>query len=225
MRLAVILHCDFEGPAYIKDWAEENHHQLEEIHIYKDGVLPAGHYDGYIFMGGSMSSNDHSELFWLIDEKQFISNLIRENKKVLGICLGAQLIANSVGCRVVPMPKKEIGWFDVYLNENRDIIPEFDIIETLHWHGEEIIPNERIEVLGKSQQCDVQIFKVNNNCYGFQCHLEQTMESLIDMYANCFDDIEDSPNTQQYDALFDPEDIFVANNQLLGKFLDNFFSY
>jgi GMP synthase-like glutamine amidotransferase len=225
MRIAVILHCDFEGPAYIKDWAEENHHSLEEIHIYKDGVLPSDNYDGYIFMGGNMSSNDHSEFFWLIDEKQFISNLIKANKKVLGICLGAQLIANAVGCRVVPMPQKEIGWFDVYLNENRDIIPEFDIIETLHWHGEEILPNDRIEIIGKSQQCDVQIFKVNDNCYGFQCHLEQTMDSLIDMYANCFDDIDDSPNTQQYDALFDPEDLFAANNKLFSKFLDQFFAY
>lgn len=225
MKIAVILHCDFEGPAYISEWAETNHHQIEEIHIYKDGVIPSEVFDGYIFMGGNMSSNDHGELIWLLDEKQFISNLIRENKKVLGICLGAQLIANAVGCKVVQMPKKEIGWFDVYLTPNRDIVPEYDIIETLHWHGEEIIPNERLEIIGKSAQCDVQIFKVNDNCYGFQCHLEQTMDSLIDMYANCFDDIEDSPNTQQYDALFDSDDIFDANNRLFGKFLDKFFAY
>ncbi len=223
MRIAVVLHCDFEGPAYIADWAADNGHDLEEIHIYEDGVMPEDEYDGYIFMGGNMSANDHNELFWLIDEKQFISNLIRANKKVLGICLGAQLVASSVGCKIVPMQQKEIGWFDVILEENRDIIPEFDIIETLHWHGEEIIPNDRIHIIGKSAQCDVQIFKVNDNCYGFQCHLEQTMDSLIDIYAHCFDDIEDNPYTQSHDNLFDSDDIFDANNILLANFLNNFF--
>lgn len=223
MRLAVILHCNFEGPAYIADWAAENGHELDEIHIYKDGIMPEDEYDGYIFMGGNMSSNDHNELFWLLDEKQFISNLIRANKKVLGICLGAQLVASAVGCKVVPMPQKEIGWYDVILAKDRDIIPEFDIIETLHWHGEEIIPNDKIQIIGKSAQCDVQIFKVNDNCYGFQCHLEQTMDSLIDLYAHCFDDLDDNPSTQDHDNLFDSDDIFDANNELLSNFLNNFF--
>ena len=223
MRIAVILHCSFEGPAFIADWAKENGHELDEIHIYEDGVMPEDEYDGYIFMGGDMSVNDHNELTWILDEKQFINNLIRANKKVLGICLGAQLIASTQGCSVVPMRQKEIGWFDVYLEENREIIPEFDIIETLHWHGDEIIPNEKIHVIGKSAQCDVQIFKVNDNCYGFQCHLEQTMDSLIDIYAHCFDDIDDSPFTQQHDDLFHSDVILDDNNKIFAHFLNNFF--
>lgn len=223
MRIAVIIHCDFEGPAYIEQWAEDNGHELEEVHIYKDGVMPGDDYDGFIFMGGNMSVNDHNKLAWILDEKQYINNLIRANKKVLGICLGAQLVASAVGCKVVPMRKKEIGWFDVYLEEDRDIIPEFDIIETLHWHGEEIIPNDRLEIIGKSAKCDVQIFKINDNCYGFQCHLEQTMDSLINMYAHCFDDIEDTPDTQDDDHLFHSDEIFDDNNKVFAHFLNNFF--
>lgn len=224
MRLAAIIHSHFEGPAFIADWAIDSGHDLEEIHIYKDGTMPSDDYDGFIFLGGTMSANDDDECLWLLDEKQFISNLIRQNKKVLGICLGAQLVANAVGCDIAPMKQKEIGWFDVYLSEDRgDIIPEYDIIETLHWHGEEIIPNEKIEILGTSQQCDVQIFKVNDNCYGFQCHLEHTMDSLINLYAHCFDDIDEGPFTQDHDRLFFSDEIFDQNNEMLAHFLNNFF--
>src|SRR5690606_1983497 len=89
-------------------------------------------------MGGPMSVNDEHALPWLIDEKQFVRQMIASGKPVLGICLGAQMIASAMGAAVYPSTQAEIGWFPLYRDAGLPgaVFPFPPTCTVLHWHGE-----------------------------------------------------------------------------------------
>ncbi len=118
LRIHCLLHEDFEGIGCIADWISLHGHDVSFTEFYQDAALPPGNkVDFLIIMGGSMSVNDEATLPWLADEKVFVKALIDANKPVLGICLGAQLIANVLGASVYPNSSKEIGWLPVVLSD------------------------------------------------------------------------------------------------------------
>lgn len=131
---------------------------------------------GLILMGGPMSVND--DLAWVDDEIRVIRDFVRRGKPVLGICLGAQLIAKAVGARVYRNPVKEIGWAPVYWTDQAGTDPLFRGFthpETLfHWHGETFDLPDGAEHLAYSEVCANQAFRIAGNVYGLQFHAEVT---------------------------------------------------
>ena len=114
MRAHYLQHVPFEGLGIIKPWLKVQGYELTNTPFYESALLPdPGEIDLLIVMGGPMSVNDEAEFPWLIDEKRFIRRCIEEDTSVLGICLGAQLIASSLQSRVYPNRVKEIGWFPI----------------------------------------------------------------------------------------------------------------
>jgi len=161
---------------------------------------------GLILLGGAMSVND--DLAWLGGEMHAIRDALHRGKPVLGICLGAQLIAKALGARVYRNPVKEIGWAPVYWTEQAagdQLLRGFSQPETLfHWHGETFDLPDGAERLAYSKACVNQAFRVAGNVYGLQFHVEVTpaiiedwcrsdeacgsareMVAPIDAYANC----------------------------------------
>jgi GMP synthase-like glutamine amidotransferase len=113
MRLHWLQHVPFEGLGYIKDWAEEQGFDITCTRLYEGEELPKmDEFDWLIVMGGPMGIFDYNDHPWLTDEKEFIELAIDEEKTVIGICLGAQLIATALGAEVKNNPVKEIGWYD-----------------------------------------------------------------------------------------------------------------
>lgn len=137
-----------------------------------------------------MSVNDEGRLPWLRDEKRFLAEAIAGGKAVLGICLGAQLIASALGTRVYPAPEKEIGWFPVFaepVGAGTFVFPEST--EVFHWHGETFSLPPGASHLASSAACQLQAFQIGARVIGLQFHLETTPESAEAIIGNCADEL------------------------------------
>jgi len=143
---------------------------------------------GLIFMGGPMSAND--SLSYIRREIDLIEAAIAQNRPVLGICLGAQLIAKALGAPVYRNAVKEIGWFPVSWTEEagRDGLftgltqPEI----VFHWHGETFDLPPGASRLAASEACRNQAFRFRENVYGLQFHLEVMPEMIAEWCAADF---------------------------------------
>ena len=137
MNVHFILHVPFETPGTLIEWCRENDHKISFTKIYESSFfIPLSEIDLMVIMGGPMSVHDEEQYEWLKVEKLFIESYIANGKKVLGICLGSQLLAEVLGSRVFQNEEKEIGWWPVTKMEHsilRNIPGSF---ETFHWHGE-----------------------------------------------------------------------------------------
>ena len=188
MRIHIIQHESFESPAIIEHWIRKKNYKLSFTKFYEDGRLPEiNEFDWLIIMGGPMSANNEDKFPWLKEEKIFIKKAIDENKKVLGICLGSQLIASSLGSRVFRNKFKEIGWMNVSLTENAKdnyifgSLPE--TINVCQWHGDTFDLPEGAVHIAYSEACKNQAFVYKERVVGLQFHLEfteDTIKGLID---------------------------------------------
>ena len=133
-------------------------------------------YDGLIVLGGPMSVNDSHRLLHLATELKLIEDAMRREVPVLGICLGAQLIAKTLGAAVYRNPEKEIGWYDVSPTDDASSDPllmELQKTEKIfQWHGETFDIPQTTRHLAFSSLCANQAFRYGANVYGFQFHME-----------------------------------------------------
>jgi GMP synthase-like glutamine amidotransferase len=114
MRAHYFQHVPFEGLGSIAPWLRRQGYEISKTEFFSSATLPAlADMDLLIVMGGPMSVNDEHRLPWLVPEKRFLYDAIACGVPVLGICLGAQLIASALGARVYRNREKEIGWFPV----------------------------------------------------------------------------------------------------------------
>ena len=197
MKLHWLQHVPFEGLGIIEKRVEANGFEISRTRLFAGEQLPGiGSFDWLVVMGGPMGIYDHKEHPWLVAEKQFIKTAIDAGKTVLGICLGAQLIADVLGAKVYPGPQKEIGWFPIQRTEGApELIPEE--LTAFHWHGDTFdIPEGAIR-LASSEACKNQGFVYNNRVVGLQFHLETTPESMEALIENCGDELTDTTPTIQ----------------------------
>ena len=151
-------------------------------------------YDGLVVLGGPMSVNDDDRLPHLVTEMKLIEAALSRNLPVMGICLGAQLIAKTLGAAVYPNQEKEIGWYDVSPTDHAQSDPLLGVFSAtekiFQWHGETFDIPKSTSHLAFSSLCANQAFRYGANVYGFQFHLEVTPEMIADWLtqdANCGD--------------------------------------
>lgn len=226
MQAHCFQHVAFEGMGAIEQWLNDNNFNISYTRFYENNVLPdIDNIDWLIIMGGPMSINDEEAYPWLVQEKQFIQNCIAQQKTVIGICLGSQLIAGAMGCNVYKNKIKEIGWFPIIRLANTNFTREIDfpdIITVFHWHGETFdLPKDGI-LIASSENCKNQIFTVGKNVIGFQCHLETTETSLKALADNCADEINPKPFIQTAKEMIQQYPKHANQmHQLLFKMLDH----
>jgi len=196
MRIVCLTHVSFEGPARIESWAKLRGHKLRTVRADLESLPAPSSADMLIVMGGPMSVND--ELDWLRDEALLVETYLRTKRPILGVCLGAQMLAKVLGARVYPSGVKEIGWWNVECRElepalspplPRGFIP-------LHWHGETFDLPQGAERLARSEAVENQAFLANRNAVGLQFHIEATPRSVEELVAGAGKDI-DSGRWQQ----------------------------
>ncbi len=174
-------------------------------------------YDGLVILGGPMSVNDAHRLPHLNTEMRLIEQALRRSLPLLGICLGAQLIAKTLGARVYPNAEKEIGWYDVSPTDHAEsdpLLAEFQPTEKIfQWHGETFeIPKAGLH-LAFSSLCANQAFRYGANVYGFQFHLEVD-EPMIHRWLRV------AENKKEILALggkIDPEQIHAETPRHIGR--------
>jgi GMP synthase-like glutamine amidotransferase len=189
MKVHVLQHVPFEGLGSIAGWLDEHQAHVGWTRFFAgESVPPVDALDLVIAMGGPMSVNDEAELPWLETEKQFVRYAIARDVPVLGVCLGAQLVASALGSRVYPGPFKEIGWFPVRAVDPSPGVSTFRFPReslVFHWHGETFdLPAGAVR-LASSDGCENQAFQLKQNVIGLQFHLETTPDSAVDLVENC----------------------------------------
>jgi GMP synthase-like glutamine amidotransferase len=224
MHAHYLQHVQFEGLGCIRPWLLSEGYEISSTRLYESITLPSlDGLDLLVVMGGPMSVNDKDEYPWLAKEKAFIRRAIDSEIPVLGICLGAQLIASAMGANVYPNPEKEIGWFPVQgtspsISDSLFRFPPST--PAFHWHGETFDLPQGATRLASSEGCLNQAFQLGTSAIGMQFHLETTPESAQKIVSNCRDELAPSRYVQtEAEMLSAPPEQYHAINSLMRDVL------
>ena len=221
-QVQVLQHVPFEGLGSIAAWLAARRADVECTRLFAGDPLPrADRVDALIALGGPMSVNDEDVLDWLRPEKQLVRDAVARGIPLLGVCLGAQLIASALGARVYSGAAREIGWFPV--QGVPDVAPSFQLPpESLvfHWHGETFdLPAGAVR-LASSAACENQAFQVGRYVVAVQFHMETTPANVKTLVEHCRDELVPGPYVQsEHSLLVAPAERYAAVNRQMQHLL------
>lgn len=206
MNILCITHADFETPGIITKWAQDKGFDFTVKKPYQQEQLPEiDAYDMLIVMGGPQGATQLDDTPYLYDEIKLIQQAIKQDKKILGFCLGAQLIGVALGADALKSPEKEIGVYPITLTDEgvkdsllQGLSKNFPVI---HWHNDMPGLSANAVILASSIGCPRQIVRYQPFIYGFQCHLEIDRRGIEDLINACPADLAPSRFTQSKEQL------------------------
>jgi GMP synthase-like glutamine amidotransferase len=185
MRVLVFQHIDVEHPGVFRDFLAADGIAWDAVRFDAGDPVPMlDRYDALFAMGGPMDAWEEDKYPWLKREKKAIREAVAERRMpFLGVCLGAQLLADALGGKVGPMAEPEVGVMDVELSVAGRLDPLFaglgPVCTCLQWHGAEVKkPPKDADVLASSPACPVQAFRVGRKAYALQYHVEPTADTV-----------------------------------------------
>ena len=225
MNTHYIQHVPFEGLGCIAEYFKSHGHALSATHIYRGESLPELEtIDWLVIMGGPMGVHDEISHPWLRDEKRYVESAIVAGKRVLGICLGAQIIADVMGAQVSRSEHREIGWFPIVRSGALDdtilapVIPAE--INAFHWHSDTFeIPSGAYPV-ASSEACKNQGFIADDRVVAFQFHLEASPELAEHLVEKLADDLDGSPYVQDATKILADASHYQQINDVMFATLD-----
>jgi GMP synthase (glutamine-hydrolysing) len=184
----ILQHIRWEKPGIISDCLESAGISTHIIRAFEGEPIPPAMNGaaGLVLMGGPMGVYDWLEFPFLLEEQRLIEQALKEDKPVLGVCLGCQLLAATLGAKVRKGEQKEIGWHPIALTEDaaeadplwRGVVPYFT---AFHWHGDVFTLPHRAVSLAYSELTSCQGFRYGKAAYGFLFHMEVTEQIINDM--------------------------------------------
>lgn len=221
MRIHSLQHVPFEDIGSLMHDMQAQDHQLSTTHWYKGDSAPSlDSFDVLIVMGGPMGAYDEDVYPWLTTEKKLIGDAIAAGRKIIGICLGAQLIASVLGATVTRNANREIGWFPLQINP-QSTHPIARILakcsKVFHWHGDTFALPANAQLIASSQACKNQAYVIDNQIYGFQFHLETTEKSARALIENCAEDLNNSTYVQTAEEIMQDKENFIAINKAMSE--------
>ena len=224
MNIHWLQHVPFEGLGAIERWAGSKGHTLSCTRLFAGDPLPEhSEFGMLVVMGGPMGIYDEQEYPWLITEKAFIRAAVEAGRPVLGICLGAQLLADVLGARVSANKEKEIGWFPVTRTDAvpsglQGVLPEKQTV--FHWHGDTFdLPTGAVH-LYISEGCRNQAFLYKDRVLALQFHLETTAESAMPLLKNCRHELVPGPWIQTEQEIIEGLEKFTGINLTMDGILE-----
>ncbi len=227
MKAHFFQHVPFENLGSIEPWLQSQNYAISHTPFFDQSgpqtLPPLADIDLLIILGGPMGVNDEAEFPWLAQEKEFICQAIAAGKPILGICLGAQLIASALGAKVYPNGMKEIGWFPITgrgNNANLDLFQFPASTEVFHWHGDTFDLPPGAERIASSQACQNQGFQIGRSVIGLQCHLETTPAGAQALVEHCGDELIPGPFVQDAATILaDNPERFATIEGLMSQLL------
>jgi GMP synthase-like glutamine amidotransferase len=191
MSVLILKNVPNEGPGTIEDFLVAHNIHYRIVDLSSENIPMTDDFDALVILGGPMSANDADKIPYIKKEIELVRDFTGKTKKVLGICLGAQIMARAFGARVYPGPEKEIGWYDIEIDysggtdrlmgrlarhpETGEYLKK---IKVFQWHGETFdIPEGGVRV-AKSRLYPNQAFRYGENAYAFQFHIEVREETI-----------------------------------------------
>src|SRR2546426_517147 len=185
-RLLVLQHIGCEPLGLIEPALKERGMEYRYVRLFAGEAIPKdlSGWDGLIALGGPMSANDGERLGFIADDLRLLTKVLEAGMPALGICLGAQLIAKAAGAEVTAGEEKEIGWYPLTLTEegkkDRLLAGLPDTFPVFQWHGETFdVPRGTVRLAG-SERYSNQAFRLGEQVYGLQFHLETTAPMIIE---------------------------------------------
>jgi GMP synthase (glutamine-hydrolysing) len=210
----------------METWFRAHGATITATYLYRGEALPQPQdFDWLVLMGGGMSVNDEAELPWLVAEKELVRRAIAADKHVLGVCLGAQLIASALGARVYKNAVKEIGWWKLAREESTANHPLSAALpneaEVFHWHGETFeLPPGAVR-LARSEACANQAVAIGRRVLGLQFHLETTEASARELIAGSAADLAmPGPFVQTAESMLAKPERFAVLNEGMARVLE-----
>ena len=227
MRIHYFQHVPYEGLACIEDWIKQKGYPLSVTRFYEGNPLPVVcSYDWLFVMGGPMGVYEREKYPWLEREIEHIRQAIETGKKIIGICLGNQLIAAALEQAVFPNKEPEIGFFPVKWTADAQNHPLFstfpDEMLVFHFHGDTFDLPYEARHLCFSEGAKNQGFLYKEKVLGLQYHFELTEEAAIDMIEHNIDQVKPARYVQDETQIHDSLGLLPGINYYMFAILDYF---
>lgn len=224
MNIALLKHVAYDGPAFLPQWAAREGHRLEDILVPEVGVPAPEGFDRFVIIGGPMSIWEDDKHPWLEAERRFVAECVAADRPILGICLGAQLLAAHFGAVVQTGRHKEIGWFTVERNDDAlstwlgSALPQrFD---SFFWHGDVFGLPQGAQAIAGSAAHPVQGFVMGRHL-ALQFHLEVTPEWASRLAERDAEELEPDRFVQTADVLLSRSPAsYRESNRLMDAVLE-----
>lgn len=198
MNVHFVIHEPFEAPGAYETWVHQRGYTATYSRVYNGEPLPRSieDIDLLLVMGGPQSTSTTREECPYFDsdaEQTLIAQCVASGRAVVGVCLGAQLIGEALGARCERSPEREIGLFPISLTKvgikNKKFSHFGESLAVGHWHGDMPGLTKEAHVIAYSEGCPRQIIEYSALVYGFQCHMEFTLEVVDLLIAASKDEI------------------------------------
>lgn len=228
MTLHYLQHVPFEGLGSIAEWAQARGVETQGYAAYENEFPTLNKDDCLVILGGPMGVNDGADYAWIAAEKAFLQRCRASGVNMLGICLGAQFLADLLGAKVYQGPQREIGWFPLTLTDDAVSSPLQGFpkyFPVIHWHGETFdLPTETTR-LASSDVYPNQAFQSHDKrIVGLQFHLELMPEQVLALATACADELTPGQPYVQTEAMMlaDPGR-FASIRQQAWQLMDNWY--
>jgi GMP synthase (glutamine-hydrolysing) len=201
MAVLIIKNIQTEGPGTIEEFLRKEDIPFHIVELGSGQIPPPlESFNTLVMLGGPMGVNDMETYPHLMAGSRIIREAINRDLRVLGICLGSQMIAHCLGADVYSGPEKEIGWYHIELTGDglKDPLMRKLAIHpgvgdfwrkfmVFHWHGDTFNLPPGATLLASSARYKNQAFRFGNNIYGFQFHVEVTKDMIMHWFEGMSD--------------------------------------
>jgi GMP synthase-like glutamine amidotransferase len=226
MHLLFIQHDLLDGPGTLIEWAESRGYSMAFCLICEGAPLPPlESFDLLISLGGPMGAYEESKYPWLRAEKEYLQQAFAAGKKILGLCLGCQLLADALGGKAFRHTCKEFGWQPIEpLPQGVEWFGTRELFMAFQWHGDTYsLPPGGVQ-LATNSACKQQAFLIGNQILGLQFHLEWTEQMARDALAEPGVAPLKSPSVQTPEEILSDLSLFVSGKQRFFLMMDRFVS-